>query len=124
MLNDAQNSNESFELAFEGALTWNQAHAMKERLMDALGRADHVMIDLAGIEGLDFACMQLFCAAHRSAEKACKKLTISRCPKNVLQQVVSCGLARYPSCLPDAHSKCPWFWTGACVNDSAQTKRH
>jgi len=61
----------------EGDLTIARAAEIKGTLLGAFGRADHVELDLAEVESIDLACMQLICAAHRTAVARKAKILVA-----------------------------------------------
>ena len=51
----------------EGNLTVVRAADFKEALLNSIDKADTIEINLADVTGIDLACLQLLCSAHRTA---------------------------------------------------------
>ena len=59
-----------------GDLTVAQAADFKNALVNSLARAEEIEINLEEATNIDLACLQLMCAAHRSAAQEGKSLFI------------------------------------------------
>ena len=59
-----------------GELSVAQAADFKDALVNSLARAAEIEINLESVNTIDLACLQLMCAAHRSAAKEGKSLFI------------------------------------------------
>ena len=53
-------------LKVEGALSIQDASALRDCLLKALGLAESLLIDLSGAEAIDLACLQVLCSAHKT----------------------------------------------------------
>ena len=67
-------------LTLKGELTLSNIHRVKEALLDVLSRFKEIDIIIENIEQIDFSCIQLFCAAHKSAVKQGKSLVVTPPP--------------------------------------------
>ncbi|MBW1989938.1 MAG: STAS domain-containing protein [Deltaproteobacteria bacterium] len=50
-----------------GALSVDRAQGLKEELLEALGEAGNLRVDLENVEKISVACLQVLCAAFRYA---------------------------------------------------------
>jgi anti-anti-sigma factor len=64
-------------LSLSGELTLLQAAQLKAELLQALASSERVTIDIQALEGIDLACLQVLCAAHRSAVGRGRQLALS-----------------------------------------------
>jgi len=64
------------KLALSGRLTINEAQERREELLHALTNSDHLELDLAAIEAVDGAGLQLLIACHISARRDGKGLRL------------------------------------------------
>ncbi|MBS1190053.1 MAG: hypothetical protein H6R10_1845 [Rhodocyclaceae bacterium] len=60
--------------AIEGEFTISTAHALRERLLAALGEGEETEVDLSGVSEMDSAGLQLMVAAKREAAARRKPL--------------------------------------------------
>ena len=56
-------------LGLSGDLTVQCADELHGLLSEAIRESDHVEIDLSGVESADIPCLQLLCAAHKTAHR-------------------------------------------------------
>ncbi len=96
------------ELVVSGALTVTQVRELKGLLIDAIGQAPLVQVDLGRVEQVDIAGLQLFCAAHRLADANGKRLSICTASEAVLQLVNTAGFAHPLVCDQGRRSACIW----------------
>lgn len=57
-------------------LTVARAGEFKDALVSSLAKAQEIEINLEGVANIDLSCLQVMCAAHRSAAKEGKSLII------------------------------------------------
>jgi len=60
-----------------GGLDADQAQTLRDALMVCIENADHVVVNCGGVKTIDSQCIQIFCAAHRMAVSADKKLMLT-----------------------------------------------
>lgn len=96
------------ELVVSGAVTVARVGELKKVLIDAIGQARLIQIDLGRVEQIDIAGLQLFCAAHRLAGANGKQLSITTVGDAVLQLVRNAGFAHALVCDQGCHSACLW----------------
>ncbi|UFS71326.1 STAS domain-containing protein [Geomonas sp. RF6] len=98
------------EITVQGPVTIAEAARFKEVLVEALGAADEVVVDLRGVTGMDLTSLQLLCAAHGSALAAQKSLTVAPAGNEVYVKVVEeAGFQCHVGCQREAKS---CIWTG------------
>ncbi len=98
-------------LLLEGDLTVQRAAELHAALRDSLSRAAHITLNFERVTGIDLSCLQLLCAAHRSAEKFSKRLTVAGTDSGVFRRAVGeAGYTRHDGCITDPLSSC--LWTG------------
>jgi anti-anti-sigma regulatory factor len=96
-------------LSLEGEMTLPKAGEFKASLKEALGAADHIVIDLRRVSELDLSCLQLLCSAHRTSVGLNKGLGIATPrPEALRQWVERAGLTRHVGCPQDVHHTCLW----------------
>ncbi len=93
-------------LALKGALRVESAAEIKEILTGALSRG-RIVLDLGEVQEIDISCLQLFCAACRSAARSGKSMSIAVCSEAFRQAVKAAGL--FPDiCKENPHGDCLW----------------
>ena len=104
------NKGEAGILILDGDLTVQRAGELRAALMDSISRADNIVLNLERVTGFDLSCLQLLCAAHRSAEKLCKRLTVADTKSGLFRRVVEdAGYARHSGCIMDPATNCLWI---------------
>ncbi|MBU0988087.1 MAG: STAS domain-containing protein [Proteobacteria bacterium] len=97
------------ELILDGYLSIERAIELKNKLIHALSKTDHLAIKLEKVVEVDLACLQLFCSAHRTALKLNKQLTVNSEDSKLFQQMVrDSGYFRRNGCFSDPYSACLW----------------
>lgn len=76
-------------------LTIYNAMDHKQKLLDALDKADHLEIDLSQVAEIDTAGLQLLILAKREAARLSKDLDIVAHSPNVRQTLDFCNLAAF-----------------------------
>lgn len=100
----------SIYVDIEGELTVQHAAEFKACLLDALDRAQSVLIDLKAMEDMDLTCLQLLCSAHKSALSSGKTLTIDGgSPPHFERSLDLAGFSRSRGCTMDANNSCLWI---------------
>ena len=91
------------------SLTVEEADHLYERLRDALeDKYKSVVIDLSGTTDMDVSCLQVLCAAHKSAARMNKDISLSMVPALVEQAVAAAGFHKHEVCEPDLNATCLW----------------
>ena len=101
-------------LRLEGELTIQQAARVRETLLVAIGAAESLSLDLAGVTATDIAGLQLLCAAHRGAMAAGKSLHRTGQPSAAFAKGMrESGYAREMECrLSTPEGGCLWVTGG------------
>ncbi|MBK7417094.1 MAG: STAS domain-containing protein [Dechloromonas sp.] len=76
-------------------LTIYNAMEQKQQLLDALGQAEHLELDLSQVAEIDTAGLQLLILAKREAARLNKDLDIVAHSPNVRQTLDFCNLAAF-----------------------------
>ena len=90
-------------VVLKGSLTTDQAAQIRDQLLGALAEAEQVEINLSDAEDLDLPCMQVLCAAHSSAHRQGKKMTVHSVQEKLAHKLSLAGLANHPLFL---HKEC------------------
>ncbi len=105
---------ERIQMVFTGKLSIEHAAEMKAKLLEALANSESLELDLSDVEEIDLPCLQLVCAAHRSAGKAGKSIDLSGSSGAVAQAVTAAGLDRSTTC---ANHGGLCIWRGGSENE-------
>ena len=92
-------------LRAEGSLTIEHACSLKEILMEALERTDHLDIDIQKITSVDLACLQVLCAAHKTFAEAHKHMGIQDPPEIFKKFLITAAIDR-SACEALFHIEC------------------
>jgi len=89
----------------EGSLTIEHACSLKELLIDALEKTDHLDIDMKKITSVDLACLQVLCAAHKTFAEAHKHMGIQD-PPEIFKKLLSNAAIDRSACEALFHMEC------------------
>jgi anti-anti-sigma regulatory factor len=102
------------ELVLEGRLTIENAERIRGRLIDALDKSDHVVVDLGVDIEVDLSFLQLLCSAHYTAAAANKTFRLKKAPSGIFRRVIrEAGYLRKTGCSRDRKKTCLWAMEGA-----------
>jgi ABC-type transporter Mla MlaB component len=94
-------------LKLYGSVTIGQAAGFREALLDALGAASELKVDLSGVTGIDLTGLQLLCATHQSAQAAGKQFSVTDAGNRAyLDTVANAGLQRHVGCSRGSSGTC------------------
>lgn len=94
-------------LHLSGELVVDQAVHLESALLDILADSEHIGVDLSSVTNVDVACLQLFCAAHKSSVRGNKTLKLHGvCPDAVTRIAKDAGFGRV--CGLEAGDTCLW----------------
>jgi ABC-type transporter Mla MlaB component len=97
-------------LKLSGSVTIGQAALFREALLDALGAAGELEVDLCGVTEIDLTGLQLLCAAHQSAQAAGKNFSVNDGGNRAyLDTVANAGFQRHVGCARDNSGTCIWL---------------
>ncbi len=96
------------KLILDGDMTVQRAGELKAALIEALDKANSVVIDLENITDADLSCLQLLCSAHRTALKTNKSVSLSeKAPQFFWDTVKKAGYScKDPGC---DNENCLWI---------------
>ncbi|HMK44855.1 MAG TPA: STAS domain-containing protein [Dissulfurispiraceae bacterium] len=93
-----------------GNLTVQHAAVLKNLLMRGLESSSRVVLSFEHVEEVDLSCMQLICAAHRTAVRMQKSVYLSgNVPEIFRQAIQDSGFKRHVGCSFDAGNSCAWM---------------
>ena len=96
-------------MRLEGELTIQYAGRLKETLMTAFSELKELSLNLEGVTGIDIACMQVLCSAHKTFSAANKSFAVhGRVAPSFKQSVQDSGYARMSGCQADLQRTCLW----------------
>jgi anti-anti-sigma regulatory factor len=100
----------SFHLTWQGRLSIAEVIPLRDDLLAALNQHAEITIDLADVELLDLACVQLLCAACGSASIRGKRLSLRGTENPALAQTLRMnGLNYRENCLRSRIAGCLWL---------------
>ncbi len=107
---DIEQVNGGGVLVFEGDLTVKHGKEAREALTRALAEVHHVIINVESVTEIDTSCLQLFCSAHRTAERMKKKIDFNgMLPPCLKQALKAAGYDRRADCGLDLDCRCLWI---------------
>lgn len=106
---DVSESGDGGELILGGALTIENASAIRKQLIKTLIRTDEMVVSVDADALVDISFLQLLCSAHRTASNLGKALTLRPLPSdNFLVAVENAGFTRKRGCSCSRESDCLW----------------
>lgn len=97
-------------LTWQGHLSIEEVRPLRDALLVALNQQSEVTIEVAGVESIDLACLQLLCAACGSASIRGKKLQLRGAANPALALVLAeNGLNYRENCLRSRTNNCLWL---------------
>jgi anti-anti-sigma factor len=69
-------------LTLTGDLTVNNIDRIRDALLETISRFKKITVKIEALEHIDFACFQLFCAAHKSAANQKKSMVVVPPPES------------------------------------------
>lgn len=102
-------SGQGKELILGGALTIENASAIRKMLMKMLLKEDEVVVCVDPDVSVDLSFLQLLCSAHRTASNLGKSFLL-RSPDsgNFTAAVENAGYVRIKGCSHDKYGTCLW----------------
>jgi len=97
----------------EGELNIQEAGRLKEMFVKAFAEPEALLLDLSGVTGVDIACLQVLCSAHKTFVGSNKELkTIGRTAASFERAVDESGYRRKTGCHSDPNRNCLWVIGG------------
>ncbi len=92
-----------------GKLTISRASELAASVGQMLAEAEHAaVLDLAAVTAADVSFLQILCAAHRTALRDGKSLSITSPSKELLRTVRTAGFERRQPCTQCTGDTCLW----------------
>jgi anti-anti-sigma factor len=104
-----QVSGDTGVLSLTGALSIENGAELKTAISEALEAAENIVFDLAGVASADICCMQLFCAAHRTAVQSGKTLALANAGEGFEASAREAGYGRHVGCMGGNSRDCLWI---------------
>ncbi len=102
-------SNVNNSVKLEGSLTVERAAELKSVLVESLSRMDRLHLVFENVTEVDISFLQLLCAAHHTAARKKKKLTLDgHRPELLRSAVAEAGFVRQEGCAIDVREICIW----------------
>ena len=96
-------------LHLSGELVVRHANRLSSGLVAALNGAESVEIDLSSVTEVDISCLQLLCAAHKTATRQHRLLRVDGPCPDVFKRVLStAGYLRQTGCVLGTSHTCLW----------------
>jgi len=97
------------KLTFSGDMTLLQAAQVRERLQQGLSAADTLEVAFSDVDNVDLSLIQILCAAHRSARKAGKSISLpGTLPDDLVRLIDDGGFHGHIGCALDGRVACVW----------------
>jgi len=81
-------------VTLEGNLTVHNAARLREALLEALSKSEHIHIDLSAVGDVDLSCLQLLWSATNTAKKEGKRISFNKAMLETLNDISA--LAGFP----------------------------
>ncbi|OPY71821.1 MAG: hypothetical protein A4E64_03077 [Syntrophorhabdus sp. PtaU1.Bin058] len=103
-----QEGTETADVTFRGELTIRSAGEIREILRNALDGRRTVKVHLEDIDILDLPCIQIFCAAQKTAFATNKQLILDAAlPETVTRVLEQAGFYCLKTCGHSGNNACP-----------------
>lgn len=97
------------KLKLTGELTLLQAAELRDALQNELAAGEEVEVVFSKVESVDLSLLQVLCAAHRSARKAGKLLSLpGNLPTSLVKLIDEGGFHGHIGCALDGRVACVW----------------
>lgn len=97
-------------VSISGPMTIPHVGEIRLELLKAFEGAEQLCLDLAGVNEIDLAGLQLLCSAHRSSLQSDKRLFFSKCNNEIVRTVSKeAGFLRHVGCAHDSEKTCLWL---------------
>lgn len=103
-----EQSEETATLRISGTLTIEDAANLKTSLAGIVADSTLIEIDLSATGNTDLSCLQVLCAAHRSAVQTGKKLVLRNASDSLRTCLEDAGFPRQSGCLHHQGETCLW----------------
>lgn len=102
-------SDDRVRIEISGVCGVEEAVRIRTVLAESLSQAEKAWLDLSKATDADLSFLQLLCAAHKSAVRRGKALTVAgTVPEDIRQKVREAGMTGNKSCGSDLGKSCLW----------------
>jgi len=103
-------------LSLRGDLTRRTAVRLRNELIKAIEKVDHLVLDMKEVGDIHSSCLQLFCSAHRVAMMSHKKIDIEYpVPQGIIDAIAGREDFKQTNCRLMCENNCLWK---ECYEDS------
>lgn len=103
-----EQSEETAKLFISGSMTIEDAANLKTAIAGIVADSALIEIDLSATVTTDLSCLQVLCAAHRSAVLTGKKLVMRNVSDSLRTCLEDAGFPRQSGCLHHEGESCLW----------------
>lgn len=97
----------------KGELTVGHMEKVREALLSAMKKVEHLKLDLSAVTDVDISGLQIICSAHRTSLKQNKLLSFhSAVPGGFRSAAQEGGFARHKACRHEREECCMWITGG------------
>jgi len=105
-----ENKGKQRVLTLSGDLTIQNAERMRSSLLESMQNTEHLTVCIEGATDVDLVCLQLLCAAHKTATQLEVHLDLDReLPEVLKQTAIDAGFFRAAGCAFDTKRECLWL---------------
>jgi anti-anti-sigma regulatory factor len=109
MSSEPERSDAQKIVMLEGDLTTSRAEEIKAVFINALMSAKEIIVTFGKITDVDLSCLQLLCAAQRSAVRVHKHVRFDDSLPQILKDTAGAsGFLRLTGCKVDCGKSCLW----------------
>jgi len=102
-------SDKPAKVTLSGDLTLIQAADLRERLQGELANSNAIEVVFSEVGSVDLSLIQILCAAHRSARKAGKMMSLpAALPDTLVRLIDEGGFYGHIGCALDGRVACVW----------------
>jgi anti-anti-sigma factor len=112
MISQFYQTGENGQINLSGELTVQYASELHAALVEAQNTVTDLVVNLEDISEVDVSCLQLMCAAHRSAVRFQKSFALGKVCPEVKKAVEETGYIRRMGCLQGSGANCLWLDSG------------
>lgn len=100
-------------VSIRGSMTIPHGAEIRAVLLEALGDAETLVLDLEKVTEVDLIGLQFICSTHRSAIAGRKHFSVMKSGNRIIEEAMfAAGLVRLTGCLQAAENTCIWAGGG------------
>lgn len=101
------------EIGIRGAMTIHHADEIRSALVEALGTAEEIRMEMTQVQEIDLTGLQLLCSAHQTSVLMHKRFMLcGDCAAPVKEAIYDSGFVRHAGCVQDVDNSCIWIQGG------------